>query len=327
MKRLWMSGAVILMSGTLCGAAPAQTILDAPRAGVVSKGGPRHNDGARSRSAGQQERGSQREVTLTVLYDNLGSEAGLETAWGFAVLIETSDHTVLFDAGGDGRILLANMSALGKNPRRIEAVIISHPHADHFGGLNTLLEMGLRPPIYLPEGFRSSVADGFSGSPEIRFTTEGQEILPGIRVTGRVAGGIAEQGVILDTVDGPVLLTGCSHPGLIPMIDQARRIMNREITEVLGGFHLAGTPAGRMGEIVDGVRARGVARIGPTHCSGTDAMATLEASFGEAFVRLGVGQVRRYSWDHGPTGSGLGDPSIPPVLLGTLWLPGEEVIQ
>lgn len=35
------------------------------------------------------------------------------TDWGFAAVIETPDHTILFDIGGDGTTLLSNMGQLG----------------------------------------------------------------------------------------------------------------------------------------------------------------------------------------------------------------------
>ena len=38
-------------------------------------------------------------VTFTVVYDNDSQDPALQTAWGFACLVETGEATVLFDTG------------------------------------------------------------------------------------------------------------------------------------------------------------------------------------------------------------------------------------
>jgi 7,8-dihydropterin-6-yl-methyl-4-(beta-D-ribofuranosyl)aminobenzene 5'-phosphate synthase len=45
------------------------------------------------------------DLRITVLYDNNLYKNDLETAWGFACLIEGPDKTILFDTGGKGPIL------------------------------------------------------------------------------------------------------------------------------------------------------------------------------------------------------------------------------
>ena len=83
-------------------------------------------------------------VTLTIVYDNLPLDTRLKTAWGFACLVETGQATVLFDTGGDGPTLMGNLAALGFDPRRIDAVVLSHIHDDHTGGLDALLNVNDR---------------------------------------------------------------------------------------------------------------------------------------------------------------------------------------
>lgn len=63
---------------------------------------------------------------------------------GFAALISPREaeesHEVLLDTGITPHGLLHNMDVLGITPEDIEAVIISHSHGDHVGGLPTLIE-------------------------------------------------------------------------------------------------------------------------------------------------------------------------------------------
>lgn len=91
-----------------------------------------------------------RPVTLTIVYDNNAYDPRLRTAWGFACLVEAGDATVLFDTGGDGATLLGNMDALELDPRDIDAIVLSHIHGDHTGGLLALLNRGITPTVFAP---------------------------------------------------------------------------------------------------------------------------------------------------------------------------------
>ena len=90
------------------------------------------------------------DLKLTILYDNTAVDTRLKSDWGFAALVEYGGHTLLFDTGADGSMLLDNMRQLDVDPKSIEAVIFSHEHGDHTGGLQALLETGVRPTVYAP---------------------------------------------------------------------------------------------------------------------------------------------------------------------------------
>ncbi|KPK66402.1 MAG: hypothetical protein AMK73_00005, partial [Planctomycetes bacterium SM23_32] len=72
-------------------------------------------------------------IELVVVYDDYPAQEGLQTAHGFACVIQASDGVVLFDTGGSGQILLENMDDLGIGPAQIEAAVLSHMHWDHIG--------------------------------------------------------------------------------------------------------------------------------------------------------------------------------------------------
>ena len=63
------------------------------------------------------------EVIITIVYDNNGYNGRLTAAWGFSCLVKRQQETILFDTGGDGKVLLSNMARLGINPDGIDACL------------------------------------------------------------------------------------------------------------------------------------------------------------------------------------------------------------
>jgi glyoxylase-like metal-dependent hydrolase (beta-lactamase superfamily II) len=83
-----------------------------------------------------------RSLTITVLYDNVAATAGTEADWGFSCFVEMGGGSVLFDTGANPEVLRANINALQVDLSRINAVVFSHEHKDHTGGIEAL---GARP--------------------------------------------------------------------------------------------------------------------------------------------------------------------------------------
>ena len=79
----------------------------------------------------------------------------LLAAHGLSCLI-TLNHQgrltrILMDTANDPLPLLNNLEALGHQPEEIDAVVLSHGHPDHYGGLLGFLarRSGPPPPVYL----------------------------------------------------------------------------------------------------------------------------------------------------------------------------------
>ncbi|MCB2192741.1 MAG: MBL fold metallo-hydrolase [Deltaproteobacteria bacterium] len=98
---------------------------------------------------------------VTVVVDNLVNHVSpLFGEHGLSLWVEHQGHNILYDTGM-GRALLPNLESLGLDPNRLEALVLSHGHYDHTGGLEALL--GARKealPVYCHAGvFDPHLAD------------------------------------------------------------------------------------------------------------------------------------------------------------------------
>lgn len=238
-------------------------------------------------------------VALTIVYDNNRSAVGsetLRTSWGFACWVETGETTVLFDTGGDGATLMHNLTALELDPLAVDAVVLSHAHGDHTGGLDALLRAGARPVVYVPASFSRSFKDGLRASTEVVEVTGAVQIEPGVHTTGEVGGHIIEQSLVVHTDDGLIVVTGCAHPGVVNMVRRASELFDAQITLVVGGFHLGGASVPEIERAIAGLRELEVQRVAPCHCTGDTARQLFSRAFGEDCALAGVGWSAEYEF-------------------------------
>lgn len=239
------------------------------------------------------------QLVITILYDNQPYEPGLTTGWGFAAFVERGGNALLFDTGGDGAILLANAAALDVDLARARAVVLSHPHGDHTGGLAALLESGLRPVVYVTPSFPASFKREVRRSTRLVELGPGDRVAPGVHTTGELGGSIPEQALVIETDSGLVVLTGCAHPGITTVVAEAKAQQNGDVRLVMGGFHLRHESPAEVDAVVRRLRELGVQRVAPTHCTGDAAIARFRAAWGSAFLEAGVGRVVRIGGEVG----------------------------
>ena len=230
------------------------------------------------------------DLKLTILYDNTAVDTQLKSDWGFAALVEYDGHTLLFDTGADGSMLLDNMRQLDVDPQSIEAVIFSHEHGDHTRGLQALLDTGVRPTVYAPAAFSSAFKEQVRARTKLVEVTDPLEILPGMHLT-RPTGSIIEQALVVETRDGTAIVTGCAHPGVANMVRQAQEVVPGKVSMLAGGFHLLEiADKDKLQSVIAELRQLGVERILPTHCTGDGAIDLFRTEFGEAYLDGGVGR-------------------------------------
>ncbi len=102
---------------------------------------------------------------------------------------------------------------------------------------------------------------------------------------------IGEETLIVNVRDrGLVVVTSCSHRGVVGICEHAARVAGVDkIHAVVGGFHLSGLGEERIERVVDAFRRLGVDHVVPQHCTGIEAIATLRQRLPAELVVSSVG--------------------------------------
>ncbi len=278
-------------------------------------------------------------IKATVLVENsVFGNAGAVAEHGWSVWLETPSGPFLFDTG-QGNTLHRNAAHFGIPLREANAVLISHHHIDHTGGLlgavETLRQQPGRQqvPVHAhPDLFKDSFLENkgersFIGVPhtrtaletagsEFRLETGWREIAPSMFMTGEVPrrteyeiGDLSmkhydEQGqivvdpvrddqtIVFDTPDGLFIVLGCSHAGLINILNFAvEQTGKSRIHTIMGGTHLGPVTQQQVDETIAALHEFDIARIGVSHCTGQKVAARLAREFGDKFFFCSVGTV------------------------------------
>ena len=229
-------------------------------------------------------------VHVTIIYDNYQSDPSLRPDWGFACLVEYQGNKILFDTGRKEDIFRQNMEALGIEPSDIPFLFISHEHGDHTAGIPWVLEAHPAMVCYLPAAYEETLRSRNQLPVNHQGCYEPVHLFGPFYSTGDHFEAFREQALIIKTDKGGVLITGCGHPGIVDMVTAARDKLGIDVYAVIGGLHLINTPAADLDEIAERLKALGVHKICPTHCTGDPSIARLKASFAEGYIEGGTGK-------------------------------------
>jgi len=187
-------------------------------------------------------------IELTVLVEWKAKE-GFTGDAGVSYWFKTELGSMLYDVGfGPTRPALThNAAKLGFNLDQVEALVISHLHCDHMGGIpaqrsrqvkvpDELMSSELKP-CFLPD---RAEAKGFK--PEL--VERPQLLTAGIASTGPLVRGLfmfgftEEQALLARVKDkGLVVFTGCGHPTIEVVLEMVGRLSKEPLYAVGGGLH------------------------------------------------------------------------------------------
>jgi len=117
------------------------------------------------------------------------------------------------------------------------------------------------------------------------------EICQGVYSTGEMGQEIKEQSLILDTPKGLIIVTGCSHQGIVNILEKAKKILDKDIYMVFGGFHLMRHSDEQVEEIISVFKKLGVQKCGATHCTGDRQIELFKKAYGDNYVPIGTGNI------------------------------------
>ncbi len=89
-----------------------------------------------------------RNLTITAIVENTAGVFDLAGEWGLALWIEADQHRILCDTG-QGHSLRQNAELMAIDLTSVEALVVSHGHSDHTGGIAALMAAGFRGKTYV----------------------------------------------------------------------------------------------------------------------------------------------------------------------------------
>ena len=277
-------------------------------------------------------------MRITTLVENRPSpdDPQLVAEWGLSLCVDIGGRRLLVDLGASDAFA-RNAAHLGIDVASIDAAILSHHHYDHGGGLRRFLELNDHAPVYLgtaPAGDPTVKLLGFirryvgldkallaSHAHRFRFVRVRTEVLPGVVVLPGIGGRHArpsgnrslflrhgnalapddfrhEVVVALRERDAMVVLTGCSHSGLVNMVERvSAEFPGVPVKTVVGGFHLAALPPFRgmaeserfVTDMGQSVLDHGVETTYTGHCTGNKAFDVLHGVMGNRVREIHTG--------------------------------------
>ena len=240
-------------------------------------------------------------MKLTILCDNntyinkylLGEPA-------FSVYIENEDDKILFDTGYSN-VFLKNAEKLGIDVSKVNKIALSHGHDDHTNGLKYISH---KPTLYYVQGCfeykigskadanapytEEEIKDKFDAVMtnkcteisnnlfylgEIPRVTKFETLNPKLRVKKGDEIVVDElkddTALVYNAEDGLYIITGCSHSGICNILSYAKKLFNKQIKLVIGGFHLRSLNES-VDQAINFLKLENIERLYPCHCTTLD---------------------------------------------------------
>jgi len=246
-------------------------------------------------------------MKVYVLTDNHANRK-FSAEWGLSLFIEVSDKKILFDYG-DTDLYIQNARKLGIDLFNADYYVLSHGHWDHGNGLRFLpanKKLICHPDCFIkryrgvkylglpytfeeanerfvldlhsePSEFSQNVI--FLGSiPRIvEFESKGTDQ---IKEDGSVDLVEDDSGIVIKTLKGLIVISGCAHAGICNTIEHAIKITGiNKVYAVLGGFHLKGNDEVTE-KTIEYLKKFDIKFLSTSHCTEFPALVQFSNDFG-----------------------------------------------
>jgi 7,8-dihydropterin-6-yl-methyl-4-(beta-D-ribofuranosyl)aminobenzene 5'-phosphate synthase len=281
-------------------------------------------------------------VTLRILMNDWTDSGPFLAEHGLAYWLDLTagdqHYHLLFDTGQSAKALAHNAAALRVDWASLDAVVLSHGHHDHSGGLQEVLrQTGRRIPVILhpdalcpklkltPSLQQVGMPLGRDRLEEAACLLEAHEpltVTPGVQTSGeiprktdfeRVRGFLTlrqgrvepdemldDQALFIHLPDaGLVIVTGCGHAGIINTVQHGLALTGAtSLSAIVGGFHLNGAPPEQVAQTIARLQAFAPRLLVPLHCTGEVAIGEMARAFGPRVRRASVGDELRFQSGH-----------------------------
>ena len=248
-------------------------------------------------------------MKIITLIENLAESPGVVSEHGLSLYIDTGDKKILFDTGQSG-LFIQNAQKLGIAVSEIDALVISHGHYDHTGGLLPFLEINKKAQVFAKKGiftpkyngknhfigtepFDDSMLNRFVFVETITEVATNVFIFPTTELHHAIDSNFTrlyrKEGKSFhpDTFDDELfvvirknkqinVLTACSHRGITNICETATQHFNLPINLILGGFHMKECGVEQYVHITHYFSNLQPKMLGVCHCTGVDKFATME---------------------------------------------------
>ncbi len=252
-------------------------------------------------------------MKLVTLMENTSCREDLGCEHGLSLYLEMGDHKILFDAGQSDAFAV-NAEKLGVDLQNVDFAVLSHGHYDHSGGLGKFLEINGAAPVYVScwafephynaAGKYLGVDLSLQQNRRIRSVAKKTELAAGITLLRLenapmdTAGLLVEENgerkpddfrheqyLLLEEQGKRILISGCSHKGILNIVDAFRPDI------LIGGFHFMKIEEeAKLSEAANKLLAYGTVYY-TGHCTGQMQFDYLKSIMGDRLHYISTGTV------------------------------------
>ena len=230
-----------------------------------------------------------------------------------SLYVEVDGLKILFDTGYSD-VFIKNAQKADIDLASVDFIVLSHGHNDHTGGLRFYIDYFKNKKhfpkiIASPDVFKQRYdEEGEFGCPvekeevektfQVIYSKQPFVLSNDVVFLGEIPRctnfeANASTGFLKDTNepdfvtddsalvikqgDGIVILTGCSHCGIVNICEYAKKICNAEkISSIIGGLHLKDSDFNQIEKTVDYLQSLNLKELYACHCTGFEAQCRLK---------------------------------------------------